>query len=122
MVRQARAGSRWTSARPQQRRDYDAFMASPAWAARRAMWHKEERDRTGESTRCAVCGSQAEIQLHHLDYTRRGREEHSDLVPLCAAHHKQLHDVWDVAYQWRRMGRRAGSMGIIASMRSQRRR
>ena len=92
-------------------------MRSAAWAATRRVWLATEQERTGHPVVCAVCGANTELELHHLDYDRLGREHHEDLVPLCAGHHEHLHNVLDASREWRRLPRRAASAGIIASMR-----
>lgn len=39
---------------------------------------------------CVVCGSR-QVDLHHLTYSRIGRERLTDLVPLCREHHDEAH-------------------------------
>ncbi len=65
-----------------------------------------------------VCGA-PQVDLHHLDYDQLGRERFEDLLPLCRWHHGLLHDAWDASGQWRRLGRRTGTAGIVAMMRRQ---
>jgi len=48
---------------------------------------------------------------------RLGNEEPDDLVPLCAAHHARLHQLWDGSPQWRALGRATATYGIIALLR-----
>ncbi len=43
---------------------------------------------------CLVCNAD-EVEFHHRTYARLGEEELFDLVPLCSAHHKQLHELLD---------------------------
>ncbi len=94
-------------------------MASAAWLRRRARWFREHRQRTDTDTdpACAVCGTCDGLELHHHEYTRLGHEDYDDLTPLCQLHHRRLHDVYDASKQWRSIGRRAASVGIIAAMR-----
>lgn len=33
--------------------------------------------------RCAICNSEKPLQAHHRTYDRLGREEFTDLIPLC---------------------------------------
>lgn len=117
-MRTPRPGSRWTPRRQQARTIYQQYITSPAWMLRRRWWMIEHRCRTGQSAACAVCGSRTDLELHHHDYQRLGRERYEDLVPLCAAHHRHVHDVYDASRTWRRVGRRAASAGIIAAMRT----
>ena len=42
---------------------------------------------------CAVCGA-LRYELHHRTYERLGREQISDLLALCRAHHEALHGAW----------------------------
>jgi hypothetical protein len=44
--------------------------------------------------RCLICGSR-DFDLHHRTYTRLGKEELFDLVPLCRRHHDRLHKLLD---------------------------
>jgi hypothetical protein len=44
--------------------------------------------------RCLICVSR-DFDLHHRSYARLGAEELFDLVPLCRAHHDQLHELLD---------------------------
>ncbi len=116
-MRTPRAGARWTQQRQAIRATYVAYMASPAWLTRRGWWMREHRRRTGTAAVCAVCGSRIQIELHHQEYTRLGRETYDDLTAVCARHHRQLHDIYDACKTWRALGRRAASAGIIAAMR-----
>ncbi len=63
---------------------------------RSELWqHTRQRYRRSDyPQRCLVCGA-AEFELHHRTYARLGEEELFDLVPLCPAHHRQLHAVLD---------------------------
>lgn len=65
---------------------------------------------------CVVCGA-PEVDLHHLDYDHLGRERLEDLLAMCDVHHEALHAAWDANPHWRRLGRRAGSLGLVASLR-----
>jgi hypothetical protein len=51
-------------------------MASPAWRAVR-------RRKLGESPRCAGCGGDERLEVHHLTYERLGHELMRDLRVLC---------------------------------------
>lgn len=42
--------------------------------------------------RCAICNKKGETHVHHRTYERRGCEEPSDLVCLCAECHGKFHD------------------------------
>lgn len=63
--------------------------------------------------RCTICGAPTD-QLHHADYRRQNElDEHFDRLPLCEAHHVDLHQLHDA------MGRRVSltlwTLAYIAS-------
>jgi hypothetical protein len=68
------------------RHQYERYMASDHWKAR-----KDRYFRTHEK-RCAACGSVDEVQLHHLSYEKMGREPNDDLMPLCQICHSLVHE------------------------------
>lgn len=60
-------------------------MDSSEWAQRkRRYWLEHDR-------RCAACGTEQDIHLHHLSYEHMGSEPDEDLLPLCATHHDHVH-------------------------------
>lgn len=64
---------------------YKSYLESDHW--------KEFRSRylsSGMPRACRVCNSRR-IELHHINYDRIGNEEFSDIMPLCAGHHEQVH-------------------------------
>ena len=65
---------------------YLAYLASPAWRARRAAFVA-----THGALRCAACGSGERADLHHLTYERLGAELDADLTPLCRRCHEAVH-------------------------------
>lgn len=63
-----------------------AYLASPAWAAKRAEYRRYRK------WQCRLCGvKRGGIQLHHLTYERLGHEDLDDLIPLCAGCHMLVH-------------------------------
>jgi len=87
-------------------------MNSAAWQEKRREWYHRWVDANGSSPGCLVCGQQWSLRtghLHHVTYMRLGYEDLEDLIPLCAAHHARLHEVFDHSTQWRREGRAAAS-------------
>lgn len=73
---------------------YREYLRSPHW--------KEFRQRYRESDlpqRCLGCKDPA-YELHHVDYSRLGCEELTDVIPLCRGCHQRVHDYADR----RRMG------------------
>lgn len=119
-MRTPRAGSRWSQARITRRATYAAYMDSAAWQDKRREWYQGWLDSHRRPPACVVCGrrwSPRSGHLHHVTYMRLGAEEHDDLIPLCAAHHGQLHAVWDRSSAWRRLGRAAATAGIVELLR-----
>lgn len=66
---------------------YRKYLASPVWRARRLAYFAHHKKA------CWICGKTTAIHLHHSHYERLGGyERDSDLVPLCASHHRALHN------------------------------
>ena len=61
------------------------YINSPYWWMTREAYKKSELPQ-----RCLICNS-IKYQLHHTIYNRLGREHLWTLRPLCANHHKALH-------------------------------
>lgn len=119
-MRDPRPGLDWSRGRVFRRDRYATYMDSAGWRARRQAWHAEWTTRYGCEPVCLVCGGQWTLRhgdLHHRNYDRLGHERFDDLVPLCRKHHAVLHELWDASPAWRRMGRSAATMGIIATLR-----
>ena len=98
------------------RTDYDAYLASHAWRTRRKTWYAAWLTSHGTPPLCLVCGRAWSLRsghLHHLTYMRIGAEEDRDLVPLCARHHRRLHQVLEASRSWRTLGREQSSLAII---------
>lgn len=85
--------------------DVAGYLASPEWAARKAEYFDWVRSQ-GVEPACQVCYLMLKdvehLDVHHHDYSgilaaRPGRgqyiswESHDKLVPLCRAHHAQVH-------------------------------
>jgi 5-methylcytosine-specific restriction endonuclease McrA len=65
---------------------YRAYLLSDVWRMRRVAYFAHHRKS------CWICGKTAGIHLHHSHYERLGGyERDTDLVPLCAAHHRGVH-------------------------------
>lgn len=69
----------------QRRREYAAYLQSPAWAVKRA----KVLARCGG--RCEGCGEAAKLEVHHLTYAHFGAEFLFELVGLCAECHARIH-------------------------------
>jgi len=68
------------------KRDYEAYIASPAWAAKR------ERALNTHGRRCEACGDTSPgLHVHHHTYERFKRERMEDLIILCAGCHRVVH-------------------------------
>ena len=65
---------------------YDAYLAGDHWLAF-GQRYRSARDRP---QKCAVCGDE-KFQLHHVNYKNLGHEKLGDVMPLCAAHHYEVH-------------------------------
>ena len=65
---------------------YHEYIVSPAWFARREAIFKNR------GRQCERCGSTEEIQVHHLNYKRVGRERDKDLEVLCRGCHENEHE------------------------------
>lgn len=63
---------------------YRSYLESPEWQARRQAYFKKY----GKA--CRVCGATRNVQLDHLDYSRLGHEELTDLLALCHDHHVEI--------------------------------
>ncbi|SDP19010.1 hypothetical protein SAMN04489867_1679 [Pedococcus dokdonensis] len=99
---------------------YDAYLASHAWRDRRKAWYAAWLTQRGISPACLVCDREWSLRnghLHHLTYLRIGDEDDRDLVPLCARHHRRLHEVMERSTHWRTLGREQASLRIITLLR-----
>lgn len=68
------------------KRKYIAFLASPVWKRLR----EEALERSDHT--CKHCGTEDELQVHHLNYERfGGMERPEDLIVLCRTCHTADH-------------------------------
>lgn len=96
-------------------------MASPAWSAARRAWRRQWLAAFGTEPTCRICGGAWTLRaghLHHRTYIRLGAEHFTDILPVCAACHGELHAVLDRYVGWRRYGRAAATDAIIARLRT----
>lgn len=72
---------------------YPAYMQSTAWREKKSEYRKH-----GQYQECYLCGRPwfRGIELHHRTYERLGREELSDLVPVCPEHHVLITRAWKI--------------------------
>jgi len=84
---------------------YDTYIDSEAWRYRREEWAAEHLRRSPGPIVCAVCGQPWNIRrddLHHVEYSRLGAEQHDDLMPLHRQAHDDVHDLLDrLRLRWR---------------------
>lgn len=66
---------------------YAQYLLSPEWKGIRAKVFLRD------GRKCAACGSKKRLQAHHLTYARIFKEELSDLVSLCRAHHELVEEL-----------------------------
>src|SRR5882762_3592295 len=66
---------------------YFAYIRSPEWRRVVARYFKSH------PCRCAACGSEVDIHLHHKTYTRLEAQHDSDLAPLCRQCHSTVHGI-----------------------------
>ncbi len=119
-MRPPRLDTGWSAGRLQRRCRYATYIDSRAWLDRRQRWYADQLRLAGAVPACAVCGRPWRLRadhLHHASYARLGHEAHADLIPLCRAHHRALHRLWDASPAWRRLGRARATAGIIAALR-----
>lgn len=72
--------------------DYQQYIASPAWRARRLRFLRRLPIEA-----CSACGSTDGVDLHHMTYERLGAEDDGDLVALCRTCHTAVHQLHDAA-------------------------
>lgn len=69
---------------PRQR--YGYYLQSDHWQALR------EKALVRDNYKCQNCGSQDELQVHHLAYGKGGDDVLEDLTTLCSDCHSELHE------------------------------
>jgi 5-methylcytosine-specific restriction endonuclease McrA len=65
--------------------DYQEYLKSREWEVKRQavlMWW---------GYKCALCNTTNQIEVHHNNYDRVGKELFTDLIPLCDACHTRHH-------------------------------
>lgn len=84
-------------------KEYDNYMKSDAWAAKR-----EERLQLDDN-KCVMCGrpnglqkdgKTPILQVHHICYSHLGNEPMSEIVSLCAGCHKKIHRYYRRFRSW----------------------
>lgn len=65
---------------------YRDYLQTPEWQNKRAEKLNQAHHR------CELCYSNKRLHVHHKTYARRGKEDLSDLIVLCANCHAKFHD------------------------------
>lgn len=114
-----RPGVQWTCRQLRRRGQHATHMDSTECRARRETWRDEWADPYGMEPACPVCGGRRALRHGDLHWThdRLGAKRLDYHVPLCRAHHTELHDLRDASPAWRRMDRSAASIGTNATLR-----
>lgn len=73
-------------ANPGRTAEYDIYLKSPQWFAKRDQALKHY------GAVCDECGKKSDLQVHHKTYARLGNEEMKDLQILCRDCHMALHE------------------------------
>jgi len=66
---------------------YATYLQSEAWS------NKREQKLILSYRKCAVCGTNKHLHIHHLTYERIFREEMDDLMVLCRVHHEAVEEM-----------------------------
>lgn len=64
---------------------YFEYIQSPKWQARKERYYQTHK------RQCQACGSNRDIDLHHMIYGSFGNEPDTTLVCLCRVCHKDFH-------------------------------
>ena len=65
--------------------NYESYILSSAWQ------RKADRARERANHTCTLCGSEENLEIHHLSYRRMGWEFPADLQCLCRECHRKVH-------------------------------
>ena len=76
---------------------YKGYINSVPWYEKRSLVLMKH------GNKCFKCGSKRCIQIHHVTYQRLGKEDLSDLLPLCKNCHKKIHGI---KYKFIRKGKK----------------
>lgn len=90
---------------------YKAYIASDKWQ------RKRQQVFAHYGKRCYACRTRkGPFHVHHMDYSRLGRESMSDLIPLCIPCHREVTRVYK---RNRRRGLRRVTMEYVRFKRAQ---
>ena len=66
--------------------EYQDYITSKEWEETRRLIFKKY------DYKCAFCGANKNLHVHHITYENLGEEKDGDLVALCSDCHKELHE------------------------------
>jgi len=66
---------------------YNEYLLSEEWSRKRNLILKED------NYNCCICGTEHDLQVHHIHYNNVGNEHLDDCITLCKHHHIQIHDM-----------------------------
>lgn len=123
-MRELRPEQRRSVGRELHRQKYATYMASTEWRSRRDRWHADELNHTAAvEVLCRGCGRVWVLtrdDLHHVDYSRLGDEQHEDLWALCRSCHDRLHELIESSRSWRRLPRRLANEQALPHLQHER--
>lgn len=70
---------------PTRKEKYQHYLNSEKWRKFRLQVLKKD------DFKCVRCGSEYNLQIHHIDYQRIGKEKIQDCVTLCRNCHEIIH-------------------------------
>ncbi|WP_353265854.1 HNH endonuclease [Gemmatimonas sp.] len=75
----------WAASPSEWKARYRHYLASNAWTLRKAGVHRRA------DGKCEMCSASSRLDVHHVDYTRVGKEQVEDLRLLCRSCHGIQH-------------------------------
>lgn len=66
---------------------YNEYLSSSEWQYKRNQILKKD------DYKCCMCGTEYDLQVHHIHYNNVGDEELNDCLTLCKEHHLKIHDI-----------------------------
>lgn len=89
--KKTRRGGHKKKRRKPPKMSYRTYITSAYWINRKNAYYGKY------GKKCAVCGENKYVQLHHKRYdVQFGQEPDNALVALCRKHHKEFHDNFDL--------------------------
>ena len=66
---------------------YNKYIKSKEWGETRKLFIQS----VFCTEKCAICGGDKQLQIHHRDYGHIGKERYCDLIRVCGRCHRKLH-------------------------------